>query len=106
MQSFTAERDTVAAWIGIGYANGYRRSNRVFSQDSNFVPHVSLLGRHCPVLGYITMQMTAIDITDIYDGKISKQATMLMFWEGRKIPSPLKCSQRGGTLFPTKCSLL
>ncbi len=69
MQSFTAERDTVAAWIGIGYANGYRRSNRVFSQDSNFVPHVSLLGRHCPVLGYITMQMTAIDITDIYDGK-------------------------------------
>lgn len=69
MQSFTAERDTVAAWIGIGYANGYRRSNRVFSQDSDFVPHVSLHGAHCPVLGYVTMQMTAIDITDIYDGK-------------------------------------
>lgn len=69
MQSFTAERDTVVAWIGIGYANGYRRSNRVYSEDSNFVPHVSLLGHLCPTLGYITMQMTAIDITDIYDGK-------------------------------------
>jgi len=69
MQSFTAERDTDVAWIGIGYANGYRRSNRVYSEDSNFVPHVSLLGHLCPTLGYITMQMTAIDITDIYDGK-------------------------------------
>lgn len=68
MQSFTAERDTIAAWVGIGYANGYRRSNRVFSQDSSFVPHMSIQGRHCPVLGYVTMQMTAIDITDIYDG--------------------------------------
>lgn len=68
MQSFTAERDTVAAWIGIGYANGYRRSNRVFSQDSDFVPHVCINGHHCPVLGYVTMQMTAVDITDIYDG--------------------------------------
>ncbi len=68
MQSFIAERDTIAAWVAIGYANGYRRSNRVFSQDSNFVPHMNLLGTHCPVLGYITMQMTAIDITDIYDG--------------------------------------
>lgn len=69
MQSFTAEKDTVVAWIGIGYANGYRRSNRVYSEDSNFVPHVSLLGHLCPTLGYITMQMTAVDITDIYDGK-------------------------------------
>ena len=69
MQSFIAERDTIAAWVAIGYANGYRRSNRVYSQDSNFVPHMNLLGHHCPVLGYITMQMTAIDITDIYDGK-------------------------------------
>lgn len=68
MQSFTAERDTVVAWIGIGYANGYRRSNRVFSEDSSFVPHVNLFGHLCPTLGYITMQMTAIDITDIYDG--------------------------------------
>lgn len=68
MQSFTAERDTDVAWIGIGYANGYRRSNRVYSEDSNFVPHVNLLGHLCPTLGYITMQMTAIDITDIYDG--------------------------------------
>ena len=67
MQSFIAERDTVAAWVAIGYANGYRRSNRVFSQDSNFVPHMNVLGHHCPVLGYITMQMTAIDITDIYE---------------------------------------
>lgn len=69
MQSFIAEKDTDVAWIGIGYANGYRRSNRVYSEDSSFVPHVSLLGHLCPVLGYITMQMTAIDITDIYDGK-------------------------------------
>lgn len=68
MQSFTAEKDTVVAWIGIGYANGYRRSNRVYSEDRNFVPHVNLMGHLCPTLGYITMQMTAIDITDIYDG--------------------------------------
>lgn len=91
MQSFVAERDTVAAWIGIGYANGYRRSNRVFSQDSDFVPHVSILNRHCPVLGYITMQMTAVDITDIYENNNIKIGDTAYVLGGES--NPVTCEQ-------------
>lgn len=99
MQSFTAERDTVAAWVAIGYANGYRRSNRVFSEDSSFVPHMNVQGHLCPVLGYVTMQMTAIDITDIYDGNNIRVGDEVYVLGGEKNPvTPLMLADWWNTI--------
>ena len=55
--SWTAKRPTTAAVLGIGYADGLPRllSNRGAVAANN---------RRCPVLGRVSMDLTAIDATD------------------------------------------
>ncbi len=57
---FRAGRPSVVAWVGIGYADCFRR---------NYVPGtspvMSVKGRRCPIIGRVAMQMTALDVTDL-----------------------------------------
>lgn len=65
--SFTAKRDSMVAWLGIGYADGYRRLTVSPHESEKNSVYVCIHGVRCPVIGRITMQMTAVDITDIFD---------------------------------------
>lgn len=56
--TFTAERDSVVAIVGVGYADNYSRS---LSNTGEMVIH----GRRAPIRGRVCMQMTAVDVTDI-----------------------------------------
>ena len=56
-----AERDSVVAVVGVGYADAYSRglSNRGW---------MNVKGQRAPIVGRVCMQMTAVDVTEIVAG--------------------------------------
>jgi alanine racemase len=54
--SWTAPRDTVIATLGIGYADGIRRTVAAAGKA-----HVLLRGKRCPIVGLVTMDMTMVE---------------------------------------------
>src|SRR5437867_11239100 len=57
--SWTAPRDTTVATLGIGYADGLRRS-----LGRSGEARVLLAGRACPIIGLVTMDLTMVDVGD------------------------------------------
>ena len=57
--SWTAPRDTTVATLGIGYADGVRRSLGLKAEAT-----VLLNGARCPVVGLVTMDLTMVDVRD------------------------------------------
>ena len=55
--TFTAERDSVVAIVGVGYADNYSRS---LSNTGEML----IRGKRAPIRGRVCMQMTAVDVTD------------------------------------------
>jgi alanine racemase len=56
--SYRAAADLRVATLGIGYADGYRR-------DLGNRASVLLNGQRAPVLGFVTMDMTMLDVTNV-----------------------------------------
>ncbi|WP_419786823.1 alanine racemase [Pseudodesulfovibrio sp.] len=56
--TYVAERDSVVAIVGVGYADAYSRglSNKGY---------MNIKGHLAPIVGRVCMQMTAIDVTDV-----------------------------------------
>src|SRR3569832_1487494 len=61
--NWTARRPTRLAIISAGYADGYFRAGS--SNDGTRGAEVIVAGKRCPVAGRISMDLTAIDITDL-----------------------------------------
>ncbi len=57
--SWIAPRDTTVATLGIGYADGVRRSLGLKGDAT-----VLLNGARCPVVGLVTMDLTMVDVGD------------------------------------------
>src|SRR5205823_1461727 len=57
--SWTATCDTTIATLGIGYADGLRRS-----LGRSGEARVLLGGRPCPIIGLVTMDLTMVDVGD------------------------------------------
>ncbi len=69
-RSFTPTRDTVAAIVPFGYADGYRRcfSNRAQMK----------IGDHAvPVIGRVCMDQVILDVTDVGDVQLGQMVTVL-----------------------------
>lgn len=64
-KSFTAMRNSMIAWIAMGYADGYRRNSAINDVNGKGGTQVVIHDTRCPVIGRINMQMTAVDITDL-----------------------------------------
>ena len=56
--TYTAERDSMVAIVGVGYADNYSRS---LSNTGEMVVH----GKRVPIRGRVCMQMTAVDVTEL-----------------------------------------
>jgi len=56
--TYTADRDSVVAIIGVGYADNYSRS---LSNTGEMLIH----GERVPIRGRVCMQMTAVDVTEL-----------------------------------------
>ena len=61
-RSYTAPSERMVGWVGIGYADGYRRTS---------LPRgcMCVNGVRVPVIGRVAMQMTCIDLTPLLDKK-------------------------------------
>ncbi len=64
-RSYKATKDMMVAWVGIGYADGYKRNPTPNDENGQGGIQVLLHGKRCPVIGRVNMQMTAIDITEL-----------------------------------------
>ena len=61
--TWTARRPTKLAIVSAGYADGYFRA--ASANDGTRGAEVIVAGKRCPVAGRISMDLMAIDITDL-----------------------------------------
>lgn len=69
-QSYITKRDTVAAIVPLGYADGYRRC---FSN----IAKMKIIDRTVPVIGRVCMDQVILDVTDIPDIQLGQMVTVL-----------------------------
>jgi alanine racemase len=67
---WTAKRATNIAIVGIGYADGYLRS--ASASDNVRGAEVMVAGKRCPLAGRVSMDLIAIDITDVPAGQVKR----------------------------------
>src|SRR6201989_1028332 len=61
--TWTARRPTKLAIIAVGYADGYFRA--ASSNDGTRGAEVIVAGKRCPVAGRVSMDLIAVDITEV-----------------------------------------
>jgi len=85
-RTFITKRPSKIATIPIGYGDGYPRalSNKA---------EVEILGKRCPQVGNITMDMMMVDITELGDIKIGTEVTLI----GKNLPA-LELAEKCGTI--------
>ena len=59
----TMSRDSRLAIVSIGYADGFFRS--LSSANNHRGTHLVIRGKHCPVVGRVSMDMIGVDVTDL-----------------------------------------
>jgi alanine racemase len=65
--TFTAQRASRVAIVAVGYADGYLRSA---AGDRNKPPALAIVaGKRCPLAGRVSMDLIAVDVTDVPDGR-------------------------------------
>jgi alanine racemase len=68
--TWTAKRATRLAIVTVGYADGYPRP--VGASDSLTGGHALVAGRSCTVVGRVSMDLIAVDITDVPDNAVRR----------------------------------
>ena len=63
--TWTAKRATRIAVVGVGYADGYMRA--ASASDERPGGDAIIAGKRCPLAGRISMDLMAIDVTDLAD---------------------------------------
>jgi alanine racemase len=64
--AWTAKRASKLAVVAIGYADGYLRA--ASSSDAAPGADAIMAGKRCPLAGRVSMDLLAIDITEVPDG--------------------------------------
>jgi len=70
---WAAKRSTRLVLVSAGYADGYPRSGSAL--DNKF--HAIVGGQRCPVVGHPSMELLAIDVTDISDPSAARRGKMV-----------------------------
>jgi alanine racemase len=78
--TWTARRPTRLAIIATGYADGYFRA--ASANDGTRGAEVVIAGKRCPVAGRISMDLTAIDITDLPPNAARRGHMVTLIGEG------------------------
>ena len=78
--NWTARRLTRLAIISTGYADGYFRAGS--SNDGTRGAEVMVAGKRCPVAGRISMDLTAVDITDLDKNAVRRGHLVTLIGEG------------------------
>jgi alanine racemase len=75
--TWKAPRDSRIAVLGAGYKDGVPRS--LSSRAKNGPAQVAINGKRCPIVGRVSMDMMAIDITALKPGSVVKGAQAEIF---------------------------
>lgn len=67
---WTAKRATDIAIVGVGYADGYLRA--ASASDIVRGAQVMIAGKRCPLAGRVSMDLIAIDVTDVPRGAVKR----------------------------------
>jgi alanine racemase len=78
--TWTARRPTKLAIVSAGYADGYFRA--ASANDGTRGAEVVVAGKRCPVAGRISMDLMAIDITDLPDKTARRGHMVTLIGEG------------------------
>jgi alanine racemase len=78
--TWTARRPTRLAIIAAGYADGYFRAGG--SNDGTRGAEAVVAGKRCPVAGRISMDLMAIDITDLEKNAVRRGHLVTLIGEG------------------------
>jgi alanine racemase len=78
--TWTARRPTRLAIVAAGYADGYFRAGG--SNDGTRGAEVVVAGKRCPVVGRISMDLTAVDITDLEKNAARRGHLVTLIGEG------------------------
>jgi alanine racemase len=78
--TWTARRPTKLAIVASGYADGYFRA--ASANDGTRGAEVVVAGKRCPVAGRISMDLTAIDITDLPPNAARRGHMVTLIGEG------------------------
>jgi alanine racemase len=78
--NWTARRPTKLAIVSAGYADGYFRA--ASSNDGTRGAEVIVAGKRCPVAGRISMDLTAVDITDLDKNAVRRGHLVTLIGEG------------------------
>jgi alanine racemase len=78
--TWTARRPTRIAIVAAGYADGYFRA--ASSNDGTRGAEVVVAGRRCPIAGRISMDLTAVDITDLDKNAVRRGHMVTLIGEG------------------------
>jgi len=78
--TWTARRPTRLAIVSAGYADGYLRAGG--SNDGTRGAEVMVAGKRCPVAGRISMDLMAVDITDLPHNAARRGHMVTLIGEG------------------------
>jgi alanine racemase len=77
---WTARRPTRLAIVSAGYADGYFRA--ASSNDGTRGAEVIAAGKRCPIAGRISMDLMAVDITDLEKNAVRRSHMVTLIGEG------------------------
>ena len=77
---WTARRPTTLAVVAAGYGDGYFRAGS--SNDGTRGAEVIVAGKRCPVAGRISMDLMAVDVTDLEKNAVRRGHLVTLIGEG------------------------
>lgn len=91
--TWTARHPSRVAIVGIGYADGYLRAA---SADDNKPGGMAVVGgQRCPIVGRISMDLMAIDVTDVPKASARRGGPVTLIGEGIELE---EVAERAGTI--------
>src|SRR5437667_6372066 len=78
--TWTARRPTRLAIVSAGYADGYFRA--ASANDGTRGAEVIVAGKRCPIAGRISMDLTAVDVTDLDKNAVRRGHMVTLIGEG------------------------
>jgi alanine racemase len=78
--TWTARRPTRVAIVAAGYADGYFRA--ASANDGTRGAEMVVAGKRCPIAGRISMDLTAVDVTDLEKNAVRRGHMATLIGEG------------------------
>lgn len=97
-RTWTAEKDSLAATIPIGYQDGYMRG---FSNCARAIVN----GKFAKVAGRVSMDWTVLDVTDVPDVKVGDEVILIGEQNGLKITAEELAAHCGTNSYEVTCGI-